>query len=427
MRFRNLLIRNVASPYGLAMISYTFFLFSCLIPPSIYSHYMREPDLMFLDPATILFYTLCVLSFVAGARLISWMLPSSFLYRTLETRISPIIFLMIPLTIGIVAIVATLFILIAYRPDIIFLLLSLQGEEIKESSMLELATSVYLAPLTLTAIIWWAYWRFCELDLRGWRRALVKSALILAVLSEVILATLILSRGILMMAACGLAVSFVIRKSAKGAVSLRFVVGAITTIVICAALLFFSFSFLRGIDGLDGQFRVLFGYTVASYNRLAAIVNGKLHYPFAGRGLYLSSFVAFNHTLNRIVPVNSFMNWPDQLDVWGSEFGAVTRAGLNGGLILSGTFGYIFSDLGWFSFPFVFGYGMLYGIAWNWIKRGKILGVVLYPCFGFCALLWIGTNSLLDSPQVLVLIVGVALASYEWVFVKSKGINLSAR
>src|SRR5271156_4754881 len=102
MRFRDLAIRNVVSPYGLAMISYAFFLFACLIPPSVYSHYMMEPDLMFLDPASILFYTLCVASFLAGAWFVRWLLPSSFPGRRVETRISPTVFLMVPLTVGII-------------------------------------------------------------------------------------------------------------------------------------------------------------------------------------------------------------------------------------------------------------------------------------------------------------------------------------
>jgi hypothetical protein len=422
-RLRN----NIVSPYGLAAISYAFFLFACLIPPSLYSQYMIEKDLMFLDPATILFYTLCVASFVAGARLVSWMFPSSFVDRDIKLRISPTFFLMVPLTIGIIAAIVTIFILIAFHPDIIFLLLTQQGGEVKENVLFEIATSVYLAPYVLTAIIWWAYWRSFDLGLQGWRGGLVKSTLVVAVLSVISAATLILSRGVLMMVVCGLAILYVARRSAKKPVSFKFVFGTGAAIAICAALLFFAFSFLRGTQSFNDQVPQLLGYTVGSYNRLAAIVNGNLRYPFAGRGLYLSSFVAFNHTLNRVVPISSVMDWPDQLEVWGSEFGAVSRAGLDGSLILSGTFGYIFSDLGWvLSPPFVFGYGLLYGIVWNWIKRGNILGIVLYPSFGFCALLWIGTNSLLDSPQVLLLIAAIVLAFYELVLVKSNVVTVRA-
>jgi oligosaccharide repeat unit polymerase len=331
---------------------------------------------------------------------------------------------LVPLLIGILATVLTLFTLIAYHPEIIVLLLAQQGEEVKESAMFDIATSVYLAPLILTAIVWWAYWRLPEFALRGWRSGIVKLALVVAVLSEMATATLIMSRGILMMTLCGLTILLVIRRSAQNKMSWRFILATGLGFVICAALLFVLFSFIRGTDNSEDQVRNLVGYTVAPYNRLAAVVNGNMRYPFAGRGLYLSSFVAFNHTFNRFVPVSGWMNWPDQLEVWGSEFGAVNRAGLDGSLILSGSFGYIFSDLGWwFSLPFVFCYGLLYGVVWNWIRRGNTLGVVLYPVFSFCALLWIGTNSLLDSPQVLVLVAGIGLAGYEFMFLKSTGIS----
>jgi oligosaccharide repeat unit polymerase len=418
-------LSNLASPYGLAMISYAFFLFACLIPPSVYSHYMMEPDLMFLDPASILFYTLCVVSFLAGAWFVKELLPSSFVDPKFETRISPTAFLMVPLTVGIMFTAASLFLLIEYNPDIIVFLMTQQGGELKELVATEVASSFNLAPLTLTAIVWWAFWRSSELRLNGWRNRLVKSALVVAILSVIAAATLVLSRDILMMVACGLAALYAIRRNTKKPVSFRFVLAASTAIAVCVALLFFGFSFLRGVSSWDDQIHTLVGYTAASYNRLAAVVNGNLRYPFAHRGLYLSSFVAFNHTWNRFVPLGSVMSWPTQLDDWSTQFEAVSRAGLDGTLIWSGAFGYIFSDLGWFSLPFVFGYGVLYGIAWNWIKRGKALGVVLYPCLAFCVLFWVGANILLDSQRAVVSVVAIILAGYELVFVRRKRVRLA--
>jgi hypothetical protein len=229
-----------------------------------------------------------------------------------------------------------------------------------------------------------------------------------------------------MMVTCGLAILYVLRRTAGKPISFRFVLGLGAAVAVCVALLFFAFSFLRGVASWDDQITILMGYTAASYNRLAAIVNGDLRYPFAGRGLYLSSFIASNHTLNRFVPLGTLMNWPDQLEVWGAEFGAVTRAGLDGTLIWSGAFGYIFSDLGWFSFPFVFGCGLLYGVAWRWIKRGAVLGFVLYPYFGFCALLWLSTNGLLDSQLAVMSVVAIFLTGYESVFVKSEKTGVPA-
>ena len=424
---RSWLLKNAVSPYGLAIFSYLFFLSSCFIPPSIYKRYMMEPDLMFLDPATILFYTLCIASFLIGAASIAWVMPSSFVERRITTRISPTLFLMIPLTIGIGATLISLFLLVTYHPDIVVMLLAQQGADLKQTIAFDVTSSINLAPIVLTAIVWWAWWRLVDFGLLGWRRFLVKSTLVLGIVSVIAAATLILSRDILMMFSCGLAVLYLARRNLRKSVSFKFALRAAGAIALCVATLFFAFSFLRGVGGLDDQLYTLFGYTAASYNRLAAVVNGRLHYPFAGRGLYLSSFVAYNHTWNQIVPLNSILNWPNQLDDWNSQFAAVTQAGLDGTLIWSGAFGYIFADLGWFSFPFVFVYGVIYGVAWNWIKRGRALGVVLYPCFGFCALFWIGSNILLDSQRAVLFVAAVLLAAYELFCVKRDRKNIRPR
>lgn len=414
----NRMANNAASPCGLAMISYAFFLLACLIPPSIYSHYMTEPDLMFLDPATILFYTLCVASFMAGAWLMGWLLPSRFVERKFSTRISPMLFLMAPLIVGILATIGTLSLLLIYHPEIILLLLTEQGQQLKEIASFEVASSVNLAPLALTAIVWWAYWRSFDLRLQGWKRRWLKSVLVIAVLLLVVTSTLILSRDILVMSLCGLAISYVIRRSANTPNSFRFVLRTGAAIGVSFAVLFFVFAFLRGSDSLAEQVHELFGYTAASYNRLAAIVNGDLRFPFAGRGLYVSSFVTSNHTFNKIFLLDRYMNWPSASETWGSEFAAVSRAGLDEHLVWPGAFGCIFSDFGWFSVPFVLGYGILYGLVWNWIKRGRTLGVVLYPCIGFCALFWIGSNALLDSQRAVVTVAALVLAGYELIFVR---------
>jgi hypothetical protein len=422
-RLFNRPVNNVASPYGLAMISYAFFLFACLIPPSIYTDYMMERDLMFLDPATILFYTLCVASFMAGVWVMGWLFPSRFVEPKFRTRISPTLFLMAPLMVGILATTGTLFLLLIYHPEIVFLLLTAQGQQLKETVAFDVATSVNLAPLALTAIVWWAYWRSFDLRLQGWKTRWLKPALVIAVLLLIVTSTLILSRDILVMPLCGLAILYVIRRSTDTPFSFRFVLRTGAPIAISFAVLFFGFAFLRGSDSLAEQIHELFGYTVASYNRLAAIVNGELRFPFAGRGLYVSAFVAFNHTFNRIFLLNNYMNWPDPLGIWGSEFEAVTRAGLDGHLVWPGAFGLIFSDFGWFSVPFLFGYGIVYGLVWNSIKLGKTLGVVLYPCLGFCVLFWIGSNALLDSQRAVLLVAAMAIVAYELIFVRKLAVR----
>lgn len=397
------------------MISYALFLFACLIPPSVYSHYMKEPDLMFLDPATILFYSLCVASFMAGVWLVGWIFPSSFVERKLKTRISPTLFLLIPLALGIAATAIAMFLLVKQVPDIILLLLSQQGAGIKDALAFDIKGRFTVPPIMLTGITWWAFWRYSALHLGGWRKRLVKFALFVAVLSVIASSTLIVSRNYLMQIVCGMAILYVLRRTLKRQISATFYIKTGMTLAICVSLLFMSFSFLRGTDTWDDQFYSLFGYTVASYNRLAALVNGSLHYPLGGRGIYLSSVAS--HT--RLLPFKSILNTPDTVEAWGAEFGAVTQAGLDGNLIWSGTFGYIFADLGWLSLPFIFGYGLLYGIVWRWMKRGSPWGLVLYPCFAFCELFWLGTNYLLDAPLEALLVVAICFAGYESLFLLS--------
>jgi hypothetical protein len=409
------LLDHIVSPYGLAFISYAFFLFACLIPPSIYSHYMMEPDLMFLDLPTILFYTLCVASFLAGVWLLNWLFPPTFGGRKLETRISRTLFLLIPLILGITAAVIADLYLIENFPTLLVSLMAQQGADVKDAIAFEVDGHLAFVPLLLIGILWWAFWRSHDFDLQGWRRWLVRSLLVLALLVVIASSALVLSRNTLMLALIGLAILHVTRKIGTGQIGSRFIFKNGAAIVICLSLLFFLFSYLRGVESWDEQINTLMGYTAASYNRLAGVVNGRIHYPFAGHGMYLSGVVAHSQFL----PFSRLLESPDPLDVWNSEFGAVSRAGLDGSLIWSGAFGYIFSDLGWFSLPFLFLYGLLYGAAWNWIKRGRVIGIVLYPCFGFCALFWLGSNYLLDQPSEILSIVVIFLALYEVAFVRS--------
>lgn len=107
------------------------------------------------------------------------------------------------------------------------------------------------------------------------------------------------------------------------------------------------------------------------------------------------------------------MGFPDGVDGFGAAFLEVARAGLDSHLVWVGAFGYIFLDLGWFSPLFVLGYGLLAGVIWNWLKRGRVLGIVLYPCVAFSILFWIGANILLDSQRADLAVAAIILGIYE--------------
>ena len=414
-RKRSWISNNIASPYGLAAISYAFFLFACLIPPSFYSHYMGEPDLMFLDPATILFYTLCVLSFAGGALLISWLFPATLTDCRYDIKISPTIFILTPLISAVIVSTIASVYLITHYPVLLLSLLSGQGGDVKNTIAFDISGRFAIIPLGLIGITWWSYWRYGAVRLNVWGRRFVKISVLVSILAMIAVSIVTLSRNTLMLGICGMMILFALKVGLKRQLNVRLVVlwGALFAIIV--SLLFIGFAFLSGTVSWDEQISTLFGYTVASYNRLAAVVNGRLHYPFSGHGIYLSDIVAHS----RLLRLGKTVQTPSPLDVWGSEFSAVSNAGLDDRLIWSGAFGYIFSELHWWACFFIFGYGILYGTVWTWMKRGRVAGILLYPCFGFSILFWLGSNFLLNEPLEIVICLCVILAIYEAIFVKT--------
>jgi len=406
----------IVSPCALALTSYAFFLLSCLIPPSIYTAFMREPDYMFLDPPTILFYSLCVAGFIAGFYLIEWLFPSSFVDYILTPRISPVSFLLFPLTLGILGTVLSTVLLIRQVPNLFILLLSQRGEELKDIMSLEVEGRFSIAPLLLTAIIWWALWRKPQMTMTLWQKKVTNIVMFLATVVVIGSSVITVSRNLLMPTVCGLGILYIVRKALQGGVTRASLVRSIAFAGVSICLLFAGLSLLRGSSDGAELGHALVGYTAASYNRLAAVVDGRMHFPYAGDGLYLSSVVT--HT--RLLPVSYVLEPPDALSVWSSEFDAVSQASLDGSLIWPGAFGQIFSDLNWFAIPFVMGYGILYGLMWRLLKRGNVVGIVLYPWFGFCILYWFGTNYLLDSPIEPILLGTGFVAIYEHIFTKAR-------
>ena len=147
---------------------------------------------------------------------------------------------------------------------------------------------------------------------------------------------------------------------------------------------------------------------------MSALLSGALRYTYGGRGLYLSGFLAFNNSLNEVIPIRNMLDWPSFDEVWRSEFPSVWRANLNGNSIWCRAFGFIYTDLGWFTPIFVFMYGLLYGLIWRLVRLGSTFGVVLYPWCAFCILFWFGFNLLLWTQLVVLLIDVFVLSVYEF-------------
>jgi hypothetical protein len=414
------ILNNIVSPYGLAMFSYAFFLLACLIPPSIYSRTMMEPDLMFLDPATILFYTLCVLSFVAGVWLFERIVsPPTTVEPEILTAFSPTKFLLIPLSLAIALCVLSSILLVRNNPLVIPILLAKQGQELQldDGSGIQLEGTLNIAVLFLTGIAWWVAWRSPQLDLKKGGKRLVKLSLAVAVLAEFVSSSLNLIRHPFTVVVTGLMVIYILMKSLSGEMTWKLIARTGFLCLAGGTLFFLLVEMLRGgsADDLAGVF---IGYTLAPYNRLAALLHGQLHLEYARRGLYFSNFLSFNHTFNRFIPFARTMNFPEYFNWWRSVFASVERAGLNARLIFFGTFGEIFAEIGWFAPVYVFGYGLMYGQIWRWMKRGNLAGILLYPYLAYCILFWFSTNNVFDQDAVALVLDVMLLGTYEFFFAK---------
>lgn len=420
MRLRDAVIHNIASPYAMTAAALLLFLFAFFFPPALYSSYIQEPDFMFLDPASLLFVFLCAAGFLIGLGAIEALFPvRAYRQEKKKTRISPMWFILVPLVAGTALTVLSIVLLIRSNDYLLQLLVTAEGDQIKSVGGIELDGTMTLSTPALMGIVWWALWRKDQLDIHGWRRSAVNLGILLAILGMTASATLRLARGDLMPILAGIAILFLMRRLIAERLTPASVLKFTAIFWGAIVLLFISISMLRGLADPNSLIGDLLGYTVASYNRLAAILNGGLRYPFSGRGLYISGFVSFNRTFNNLFHLNRIFDWPDFDTAFRSEFGAVTNAGLNGQLIWSGAFGYIFSDLKWLAPLMLFIHGLITGWAWRALKLGKTAGIILYPWCAFCVLFWFGTNYLFDPRAFVLLLDVMVLGLYELLLVRA--------
>jgi hypothetical protein len=162
------------------------------------------------------------------------------------------------------------------------------------------------------------------------------------------------------------------------------------------------------------------GYSVASYNRLAALLSGQMTYTYHGTGVYLAPYLLDRHKLNSVLPIAEMMGWPSFGEIWKSEARSVAAAGLNSAYIWAGEFGYLYSDLGWGALAYLFLAGIFVGYTWVRFRAGGSIALIIYPFTIFWILFWVSSTSLFDHPIVEFLEVGMALMLWEKLCIQKK-------
>jgi hypothetical protein len=410
---RSLTLRNIVSPYGLAAISYCIFLFAWLFPPGLYTQYIEEPDLMFLDPSTFVFFSCCVGAFLLGVRFVTlWHVKEPDELSIDKSAEMPLLYLVIPIVVSTV-LCAVYMVMTGSRLNSLTLLAAQQGNLIKIANQTETQSTKWaIAPVVLTAVLWWSFFRSHELKLAPVSKFIFNLICAIGALVGIITCVVTVDRTSMMPLIAGLFIIYVYWKAQVKNVSLRKLLFMGTASMLSLVGGFLALSFLRGALVLRLLLISLLGYSIVSYNRLAALLAGIMHYAYAGRGVYLAT------VLEEKTGLQSFFGWPNTLDLWRSEFSSTFTAGLNSFFIWSGAFGYLYSDIGWWTLLYLFLIGILAGWLWRRFRSGLLSGLILYPWMGFSILFWIGWNLLFDGRALRFIGCMVLLWIYESIFLR---------
>jgi hypothetical protein len=408
-------VRNVASPVTLALVSSSLFAFGWVFPPGLYTAYLREPDWLFLNPVCLLYFSLCVAGFFAGVYFSRYVKGASFDGPPPPiSTVSAFSYLGFPL-ITMTVLCGIYLLLLGARVDFIALLVSQQGSSLKmvDENGTGVANRWQMVHVLLTATLGWAQYRALQLKFpqgsrgifwiifsAGW---LVDAATSIALVDRTQLMPLIANTVIIAIffKTRGKRISF-FRLAAFALVSMLALVGT-----------FLLLSFLRGSLVVNSLMGSLLGYTIVSYNRMAALLLGAMHYNYEGKGVYLVPFLSGSAGLNRIIPFNDIFGWPTARELWRTEFASVAQSGLNPSYIWSSIFGYLYSDIGWFTPFYMFFYGLFCCYFWIKFKTGKAIGLVVYPWVAFGIMFWLGVNFVPYDRLLNYIEIGLLLTWYD--------------
>jgi hypothetical protein len=302
---------------------------------------------MFLDLQTLLFYTTCVAGFFFGLR-ISRLFCGSVRTKA-NLRVSarnPLAYLLAPLLTATLLCSISLM-LLGGRLNFVTLLAAQQGDAIKvagQTGQLYQGRWSKCIPL-LTAVLWWSLFRATQLQVKKVTKTIFYLSLFVGMGVGILTCIATVDRGNLMPIILGLLIVYLFRKTREPNVNIikLATIGTASGTGIIGTFLFLSF--LRGALALRLLITSLLGYTIVSYNRMAALLGGVMHYAYESRGVYLSRYLLQDNGMSSVLHLVDRFGWPTPFVLWQTEVSSTLAAGLNPGYIWSGAFGYLYSDL----------------------------------------------------------------------------------
>lgn len=379
---------------------------------------MHERNLVFFDIRALAFYIACTIAFWAGLVI----LPRGNQPRE-PTQILRRSAIIIPLLAAVALNALSLSILLKNNPWM-FTGWFTDAAQVKKDYDATGGLSEAL-PL-LFAVCWWSLYRTLERKrVTGASQPLLILTVAIASSFAMLTALMKAARYDLMPGVVGLLVVFSLFAQGGRKFSALKLAKSGLLLVLITILVFSVLAYFRGATDKLKFAEVAMGYSIASYNRLSAVLSGEIVLPYGGTGTYTFRFLSHIPLLHDVIDLREALEMPEATDVLKSEFPAVEAANLSRDYIWLGTFGYILSDIGFWVFPYVFFIGAFTAWAWRAFRMGSAFGIVLFPWTAFCILFWFGSNFFPYPRLVTFLFTATMILIYE--FVARKTSFLSSR
>lgn len=385
-------IKNLfINPYGPTIFPLFLLFVSLIFPPSLYESYVGEPDYMFLNIKILAFVLLCTFFYYIGVFISNYKPLFSFNLIKKKVKVSPFAYIGIISVLTIVLQLIFVFLMFIYfnktlHLNLLEIVLSGKGQLIKDYLGKEVRIPFGLGsiPLFVTGIEFWLLYKLYTFqadlnDLKKFRELkYLEISIVVSLVLFIISNIITLNRPTLMIFLIGWFVIYSYFN--KGSIFYRVVKLSITVVLIYAIT-----SILRWASGSENLTDLvlgrLLGYTVADFNRLALILEGKLSYVEAGVPRIFYILPILKIPLTNIEFFNLRETSPLALSAVGS-------AGLNSDYNMATLFGGIYQSIG-IATPIYFTVlGFIGSRLYISFKRGKTFGIMLYPLFYASVALW---------------------------------------
>ncbi|MEM3988771.1 MAG: hypothetical protein QXZ22_09295 [Sulfolobales archaeon] len=385
-------IKNLfINPYGPTIFPLFLLFVSLIFPPSLYESYVGEPDYMFLNIKILAFVLLYTFFYFIGVFISNYKPLFSFNLIKKKVKVSFFVYIGTISALTIVLQLIFVFLMFIYfnktlHLNLLEIVLSGKGQLIKDYLGKEVRIPFGLGniPLFVTGIEFWLLYKLYTFqadlnDLKKFRELkYLEISIVVSLVLFIISNIITLNRPTLMIFLIGWFVIYSYFN--KGSIFYRVVKLSITVVLIYAIT-----SILRWASGSENLTDLvlgrLLGYTVADFNRLALILEGKLSYVEAGVPRIFYILPILKIPLTNIEFFNLRETSPLALSAVGS-------AGLNSDYNMATLFGGIYQSIG-IATPIYFTVlGFIGSRLYISFKRGKTFGIMLYPLFYASVALW---------------------------------------